>query len=208
MVFISSCLTTANFETGRTVGRGMTKNDIGINYEFSQPKRTGWFDFNEAPFINYGLSFGLHDRVDIGFNINPTDLSIKSKVMLTKRTSPVSVSLGSSVYFFFADESGLKYFHTNLSLFTSLHPTEEFTLYLNPQVIFMDNMASDNRAYGVTVGFMFNKVFKTKRHDFGLGFEFTGHEMGVYKQQTFAIGLIIKRKKSLMKSRKKDPLFY
>jgi hypothetical protein len=208
MVFLSSCLTTANFETGKTVGRGMTKNDIAINYEFSEPKTTGWFEFNEAPFVNYGFTYGLHDRVDLGFNINMTDLSLKTKVMLTKRTSPVSVSLGTSVYFIFGEDPLFTYYHTNLSLYTSLNPTDEFTLYLNPQVLFMANGILEDKAYAITVGFMFNKVFKTKRHNIGLGFEFTNHEMGIYKQHTFAVGVIIKRKNSIMKSRKKDPLFY
>jgi len=201
LAFLSSCFTTANFETGRTVGRGMYKHDIGINFETSTPKTNGWFDFNEAPFVNYGISYGLLDRLDIGFNINQTDLSIKSKFMLTKPTSTVSVSLGSSVFFLFPQEEMPEYFHTNLTLFTSLHPTDEFTFYLNPQLIFMVDGSLENRAYGITAGFIFNKIFKTRKHSIGFGFEYTGHEMGIYKQNTFAFGIIIKRNKQAVKYR-------
>jgi len=214
-ITLSSCLSTTNFETGKTMGKDVSRSDISFNYEFSQPviKDNFFnFDFNKGPFFMYSYSYGLLDRLDIGAGISTnTDIHFKAKFMLTNPESNLAVSLGAST-FLMSNFKNIFFYHTNLSLYTSAHPKENFTIYAYPQLLFfhIDEPTLKNQKLStgssITFGIILGKIFQTRRNDISVGMEFSNFSASKYQQQTFSIGLIIKRNYDT--KLKKDPQYF
>jgi len=209
---LQSCLSTANFETGKTLGKSVSKTDIGFSYEYSQPiVKGGWFNFNEGPFISVAYTYGILDRLDIGAGISTnSDLNFRTKFMLTKPESKFAVSIGASTYIITNIEEVFLY-HTNLSLFVSAHPSEKLAIYFYPQYLFFPSTVSlnnDNSTTGgsITFGLLFNNLWETRRKTISIGCEFSNFSAAKYQQQTFTIGVIIKRKYDPII--RKDPQYF
>ena len=214
-IALSSCLSTTNFETGKTMGRDVSRSDVAFSYEFSQPiKKDNFFnfDFNKGPFFMYSYSYGLLDRLDIGVGISTnTDIHFKTKFMLTNPESKFGVSLGAST-FIISNFEKIFFYHSNLSLYTSAHPTENFTIYAYPQFLFFhtdEALFKDQKlstGTSITFGIILGKVFQTRRNDISIGMEFSNFSAQKYQQQTFSIGFIIKRNYDT--KLKKDPQYF
>jgi len=212
-IALSSCLSTTNFETGKTMGRDVSRSDIAFCYEYSQPPVKGsWLNSNEGPFFMYSYSYGLLDKLDIGVGISTnTDIHFKTKFMLTNPESKFGVSLGAST-FIVSNFEKVFFFHSNLSLYTSAHPTEDFTIYAYPQFLFfhLDEVSINNNIMNTgtsfTFGILFNKVFQIKRNNIGIGLEFSSFSAQKYQQQTLTFGLVIKRNYDT--KLKKDPQYF
>ncbi len=192
-ITLSSCLSTANFETGRTVGKGNYKNNIAFNYNDYSPSGIDINYPNEFVNINLGGVYGLSKRIDIGGNVSTTgEIGIKTKFMLTKPKSFFAASIGSSFYFYMALFNPF-YLHTNLAVYTSLHPIEEITIYAYPQLLFFPKNSELEIGRSITTGIMYNNINSaTSQKRFSLAIEYCDVSYNkVYNQNTWSIGLIL-----------------
>ena len=192
-ITLSSCLSTANFETGRTVGKGNYKNDIALSHIDYSPSGID-INFPEDYFnINLGGVYGLSKRIDIGGNVSTSgEIGIKTKFMLTKPKSLFAASIGSSFYFYMAMFDP-HYLHTNLAVYTSLHPIKEITIYAYPQLLFFPKNSELEIGRSITTGIMYNYINSTtSQKRFSLAIEYCNVTYNkVYNQNTWSIGLIL-----------------
>jgi len=202
---LSSCFTTANFETGKTMGKGHRKLDIAINNSNFEPKTKGLFpngslSSNGGMSLNIGITYGLTDKLDIGMNSSTnSDISFKAKYMLTKPSSKFAVSLGASSFIVLSLPEPM-YLHSNIALYTSYHPNKKITFYAYPQLLFISpqeknvvETLTESKGASFSTGIILNHFKqKTEINNFSVGFEYSNVSVGIFNQNTFSVGIILK----------------
>lgn len=212
---LNSCYTTSNFETGRTIGKGSVSTTIALN-TFAVGIRDGadssYVPSSNYPFANLSFEYGMDSHWDIGFDFAGGSLGLKTKIMFTNPTSPFSLSMGGQVFFAnfsfrptftsngiqWTDHTGpLGYFHSNFSLYASLHTFKSFTIYAYPQIVLWREEISQEASYTVTAGVLY-RIYHSYRADLNVGLEYASMPSNVYSNHLLAIGIKIK-----VKARKK-----
>ena len=195
-----SCFTTANFETGKTLGKGNRKVDVAVNNSQFKPKTTGMLPYDGGMSLNLGVSYGLTDKLDIGMNSSTnSDISFKAKFMLTKPASKLALSIGASSFIMLSIPKPM-YLHSNIALYTSFHPNKRITFYAYPQLLFISPQEKnivktliDSRGISFSTGILLNHYIKnSETNDFSIGFEYSNVSIGIFNQNTFSVGIILK----------------
>ncbi|OYT11332.1 MAG: hypothetical protein B6I18_04575 [Bacteroidetes bacterium 4572_112] len=200
IVFVSiihtSCISTANFETGKTLGRDNSKVSIALNYQTSEPKTSsnGIYDPNDGGSVNIGYTYGLIDRLDIGIvACTNANFILKTKFMLTKPMDKFAFSVGASTNIF-TYISFTSLYHSNLTLFTSYDINDVVTIYANPHLVYFPkntNLNKENYEFAACVNFgALFQLFHKNNRSLSIGIEYTNFAAMVYKQQTISFGLV------------------
>jgi len=213
---LTSCYTTSNFETGRTIGKGSVSTTLALN-TFAVATRpeadSSYVPSSNYPFANIGFVYGLDNHLDIGLDFSGGSLGLKTKIMFTNPSSPFSLSMGGELFltntslfhpsitsngFQLTDHTGpINYFHSNFSLFASLHTFKPFTIYAYPQIIVWREDISEKAFYSITAGVLY-RVYHNYRTDLNVGLEYASMPSNVYSNHLLAIGIKLR-----VKSRKK-----
>ena len=195
-IIFTSCISTANFETGKTLGRDNDKVNIALNYQASEPKksRNGFYDPNKGGSVNVGYTYGLIDRLDIGIVVcSNANIILKTKFMFTKPMNKFAFSVGASINIFtYFSLSSL--YHSNLTMYTSYEINDVVTIYANPHLVYFPkntNLNKENNEFAscVNIGALFQLFHKNNR-SLSIGIEYTNFAAMVYKQQTISFGLV------------------
>ncbi len=187
------------------MGKGHRKLDVAINNSNFEPKTKGNFpngflSSNGGISLNIGFTYGLTDKLDIGMNSSTnSDISFKAKYMLTKPSSKFAISLGASSFIVLSLPEPM-YLHSNIALYTSYHPTKKITFYAYPQLLFISpqeqnivETLTESEGISFSTGIILNHFMQnSKKNNFSVGFEYSNVSVGIFNQNTFSVGIILK----------------
>ncbi|MBP7273112.1 MAG: hypothetical protein KA974_04685 [Saprospiraceae bacterium] len=140
-VFLSEGgVSTSSFQDGRTVGKDNWELTASLNGTQS-PNLTKDDDADDIieevffPSLEVFTSYGVAEKVDVGVKLTSTTVFIvfgKFQV-LGDRTSKFALALGADIGTFALFPT---FFNASGNVFLSAHPSENFTIYLNPRVMY------------------------------------------------------------------------
>lgn len=134
-----SCASLSGLQTGRTVGKGNGQLGLSLN-----TNKTPDFDTDEedelyflVPSVEFSGTYGITEKFDLSFKANTLfNVGLDAKVQVVgDQTSQFALSLGGGVGIFgFIAGTGALY-NFQIPLYTSFHPSENFTFYVTPRYI-------------------------------------------------------------------------
>ncbi len=136
MIFFAGCIPFLKMESGRTLPRG--KTSVGFSaasYNYSQ-KRNTKYKWQTVPDLQVRAKRGITDKLELGVGFNNIGFLMfdgKYQVIGDKNSDfAMSLGVGADAYLSLSREL-IKNLKVSFPVYMSVHPTEKFYFFLNPQ---------------------------------------------------------------------------
>jgi hypothetical protein len=173
---MSSCVSLAGFEEGRSVGEEATSITGSISTTQSPDFSEEDIDFTGIPFFVLGelsVKHGFTDKFDVGMRINSFfNVGVNAKYQVVgDKQSKFAMSLGTE----FNSFAFTRIFNAHLPVFMSYYPKDNITINLAPRFVYQFGGIGNDSGEGITyfggnTGIMFGKKQK-------IGFDFGLHRL-------------------------------
>lgn len=210
LLSFSSCLTTAEFQTAKPMGKGEQETHVSIGGSKMEHVDLGIFGGNDEqlilPNIKFGYNYGITDRWDIGGDIGISPFTmIHTKYLINDIGSDFLVSIGgqtavniSSIYNLDSIQKIFPYYGLKLLFSIPIKNEDkkspiESELYFNPGFLSIPKYISENPHIAPTIAFGFktNYLYQTSRGWLGLGIELSSIISDFYPQTNISVGAIL-----------------
>jgi len=139
--FLLGCLSLPTIQSGKIVGKN--NFEIGLNGSYGKYSQNSVLDregnFDNKPVIGLRGQYGISEKQDIGINIDQNSFigATFKQQFVGNQTSKFasSIGLGSSFNFGAFLFGNLTYYVT-VPLFISVHPKNNFSIYLTPRYVY------------------------------------------------------------------------
>lgn len=98
VIVLSSCTTLGLFETAQVVEKGHSETIVAVSMVYTDPV-SAESEFTEegfiAPALNYGMRFGVSERMDLGVNFDIySNLHLRWKIQIKDSSSTSKIAFG------------------------------------------------------------------------------------------------------------------
>jgi len=167
-VLFSACTSFTGYQTGRTLGKGNSEISPALNGVLIKDEAgEDFLNIKVVPLVEVQYQRGLTENLDIGVKLTTgTSLTADLKwQFIGDKASRFAASTGFAI-----GGTGINPFATQVQvpLYLSVHPTENFAVYLTPRYIGLRNQDKEIfHAPSVSTGIIFGK-----RPKFALDFSY------------------------------------